>query len=92
MSFANIGRPSNSLGVNFQKNDIYPQIGAKALHQNYREKEEIEYYHVPTPLTELMFKTTRSKGQLLDGFLTTVLLVRNLMVLYLLETFGCFMC
>jgi len=70
MSFANIGRPSNSLGVNFQKNDIYPQIGAKALHRNYWEKEEIEYYHVPTPLTELMFKTTRSKGQLLDGFLT----------------------
>ena len=30
-----------------------------------------QYYHVPSPLTELMFKSNFEQGQLLDAFFTT---------------------
>lgn len=70
MPFANIGQPYNSLGRTFSENTFYPQLGALAKHFNYMEVEDIDYYHVPTPMTELMFKTTLEQGQLLDALLT----------------------
>ncbi|UII74857.1 putative porin [Flagellimonas sp. HMM57] len=70
MPFANIGQPYNTLGRTFSKNSFYPQLGALAKHFNYMEVEDIAYYNVPTPMTELMFKTTLEQGQLLDALLT----------------------
>lgn len=70
LPFANIGRPSNSLGVTYKANRLYPSLGAKAVNGNYLEVDDVEYYHVPTPMTELMFKTTLEQGQLLDALLT----------------------
>ncbi|MGX1931057.1 putative porin [Flagellimonas sp. 2504JD4-2] len=69
MPFSNIGQPYNVLGRTFSKNTLYPKIGAVAKHYNYFEIEDINYYHVPTPMTELMFKTTLEQGQLLDALL-----------------------
>src|SRR5690606_33442489 len=34
------------------------------------EAEDINYYSVPTPTTDLFFKTTMEQGQLLDAFIT----------------------
>jgi hypothetical protein len=34
------------------------------------ELDDIQYYHVPTPLTELMYKTGFEQGQVLDAFFT----------------------
>ncbi|MEM7485740.1 MAG: putative porin [Bacteroidota bacterium] len=70
MPFANIGQPYNALGRTFSNNSFYPQLGAIAKHYNYMEVEDIAYYNVPTPMTELMFKTTLEQGQLLDALLT----------------------
>ncbi len=70
MPFANVGQPYNKLGVNFERRTLYPKIGAKAKHFNYAEIEDINYYNVATPMTELMFKTTFEQGQLLDALLT----------------------
>lgn len=70
MPFANIGRPYSELGRTFTGNSLYPQMGATARHSNYFEVEDIKYYNVPTPMTELMFKTTLEQGQLLDALLT----------------------
>lgn len=70
MSFSNIGQTYNKLGVDFERNDFYPHLGAKAKHYNYFEIEDIDYYHVATPMTDLMFKTTLEQGQLLDAMLT----------------------
>ena len=70
MPFSNIGKPSNALGVNLNNSSMYPSLGASALGGNYWEVEDIKYYNVPTPLTELMFKTTMEQGQLLDAMLT----------------------
>ncbi|WP_350287838.1 putative porin [uncultured Croceitalea sp.] len=70
MPFSNVGQPYNSLGVNFENNSLYPEIGATARHFGYFKEEDIIYYNVPTPLTELFFKTTLEQGQLLDAMLT----------------------
>lgn len=70
MPFANIGQPYNKLGVDLRHTSLYPKIGAAAKHFGYFEVEDVPYYDVPTPLTELFFKTTLEQGQLLDALLT----------------------
>lgn len=70
MPFSNIGQPYNRLGVDLNKTKWFPQLGARARHTNYLEAERISYYNVATPLTELFFKTTLERGQLLDAMLT----------------------
>ena len=70
MPFSNIGQPYNRLGVNLNKTEWFPQLGGSARHYNYLEVEDIDYYNVVTPLTELFFKTTLEQGQLLDALLT----------------------
>ncbi|NDV16802.1 hypothetical protein GO009_12270 [Muricauda sp. TY007] len=70
MPFANMGQPYNELGKSFSGISYYPRIGATAKHPGYFEKEDINYYNVPTPMTELMFKTTMEQGQFLDALLT----------------------
>ncbi|MEX0275740.1 MAG: putative porin [Flavobacteriaceae bacterium] len=67
MPFANLGQPYNSLGVDFKSSRLYPRIGALAKHFNYMELEDIAYYHVATPMSDLFFKTTLEQGQLLDA-------------------------
>lgn len=70
LPFSNMGRPYTSLGLNFESSFFYPKIGATARHFNYLELEAVNYYNVPTPMTEAMFKTTMTEGQLLDILLT----------------------
>ncbi|MEP2239245.1 MAG: putative porin [Maribacter sp.] len=67
MSFSNIGQAYNELGVDFERVVSYPSLGAKAKDHKYLEKEQINYYNVATPMTELFFKTTLEEGQLLDA-------------------------
>ncbi len=68
--FGNIGQTYNKLGVNFERTNLYPSLGARAKHHGYREIADMRYYNVATPMTELMFKTTMEEGQLLDALLT----------------------
>ena len=70
MPFSNIGQPYNALGVNLENTTMYPKIGARARHSGFFEEEDVYYYNVPTPMTELFFKTTLEQGQLLDALLT----------------------
>ncbi|MDC6351303.1 putative porin [Zeaxanthinibacter sp. PT1] len=70
MPFANVGQPYNALGRDFIGVERYPGMGASTKHFNYMEIDDINYYHVPTPMTELFFKTTFEQGQLLDALLT----------------------
>ena len=67
MSFSNIGQAYNELGVDFERITSYPNLGAIAKDRKYLEKEQINYYNVATPMTELFFKTTLEEGQLLDA-------------------------
>ena len=70
MPFSNLGQTYNSLTYNFENTSLMPEIGATARHFNYMEVEDISYYRVPTPLTELFFKTAFEQGQLLDALFT----------------------
>ncbi|MBQ4915776.1 putative porin [Maribacter sp. MMG018] len=70
MPLSNIGQTYNKLGVNAERATMYPQLGAMAKHFNYREVEDINYYNVATPMTDILFKTTLEEGQLLDAMLT----------------------
>ena len=51
MPFSNGGQPYNHLGLNLDRNTLYPSIGSKARHFNYMEVEDISYYNVATPMT-----------------------------------------
>jgi hypothetical protein len=68
--FSNLGQTYNTLSYNFQDTHLMPIFGARARHFNYMEIEDINYYRVPTPLTELFFKTAFEQGQLVDAFFT----------------------
>ncbi|WP_411767402.1 putative porin [Winogradskyella sp. A3E31] len=70
MPFANTGQSYNSLSLENSSNDIVPLFAARARHFNYMETDDIFYYHVPTPLTELYYKTAFEQGQTLDAFFT----------------------
>jgi len=70
LPFQNIGQTYNSLSYNFSSLELNPSFGARAKHFNFKEIDDVNYYRVPTPLTELMFKTAFEQGQLLESFFT----------------------
>ena len=70
MPFSNLGQTYNKLTYEFENTSLMPSFGARARHFNYMEVEDINYYRVPTPLTELFFKTAFEQGQLVDSFFT----------------------
>ncbi len=70
LQFSNIGQSYNTLSKDFMSTRILPSFGARAKHFNFMEIEDVNYYYVPTPLTELMYKTAFEQGQLLDAFFT----------------------
>src|SRR5690606_3974696 len=71
LPFSNVGRTYNRLTYDLiEEQHILPQFGARARHFNFMEVEDIFYYHVPTPLTELYYKTVYEQGQYLDAIFT----------------------
>jgi len=70
LPFANVGQTYNSLAYSFDDMDLLPKFAAQSHHLNYMDTDDIYYYHVPTPLTELYFKTAFVQGQQLDAFFT----------------------
>ncbi len=69
LAFANEGQSYNTLNFGLNNSNARPNFGFKAKHFNYLEVEDIKYYSVPTPLTELYFKTVMEQGQSVDAFL-----------------------
>ena len=70
LSFANVGHTYNKLSYNLFEFNNLPKVGAKAKHYHYFEKEDIGYYNVPTPFTEIFAKSTFEQGQNLDFLLS----------------------
>ena len=70
IAFANQGQTYNTLAYSFNHNSLYPKIGARAQHFNFYEVQDVNYYYVPTPTTELMYRTGMEQGQVLDGLFT----------------------
>lgn len=69
MPFANEGHTYNTLNFGLINKSVSPNFGFTAKHFNYLEVEDIKYYSVPTPFTELYYKTVMEQGQSLDAFL-----------------------
>ena len=65
----NMGEGYNKIGYNFYDEPLTPQMGARVKHFGYFEKEDVFYYEVPSPYSELFFKSTFQQGQNLDATL-----------------------
>lgn len=70
LKFNNVGQTYNTLIYNLDNEKLMPLFGARARHFNYMEIEDINYYHVPTPFTELYYKSAFEQGQQVDAFFT----------------------
>ena len=66
----NMGEGFNKLGYNFHDDKITPDFGARVKHYGYFEVEDIPYFSVPSPFTELFFKSTFDQGHHLDALVT----------------------
>jgi len=71
LGFHNQGQTFTNLGYNFTDISSFPDIGFRAKQFNFFEKEDVNYYHVPTPTTEAMYKTGLQQGQVLDILFTS---------------------
>lgn len=70
MPFPNEGQMYTTLNFGLNKFSSFPEFGFKAKHFAYQEVNDIKYYSVATPLTELYFKTVMEQGQNVDALIT----------------------
>ena len=70
LPFSNEGQTYNTLIYDFSSHHIRPHFGARARHFNYLEVDDMLYYEVPTPLSEIYYKSVFEQGQNLDAFFT----------------------
>jgi hypothetical protein len=70
LPFANEGQTYTVLDFGTKKFKSLPEIGFSGKHFNFLGVDDINYYSVATPVTELYFKTVMEQGQSLDAFIT----------------------
>jgi hypothetical protein len=70
LPFANEGQTYTTLDFGLKNFTSFPEIGYSGKHFNYLGVNDIKYYSVATPITELYFKTVMQQGQSVDAFIT----------------------
>jgi hypothetical protein len=70
LQFDNEGHVYNTLAYNLKKLGNLPDFGFRARQSAYLTVSDINYYNVPTPVTDLYYKSVMGRGQNLDAFLT----------------------
>lgn len=70
MPFANVGQTYNRLQYGLIKEKLSPDFGFHGKHFNYLEYDDVAYYHVPTPYTELYYRSVMEQGQNIDALFT----------------------
>jgi len=70
LPFANEGQTYAVLNYGFKKVTAFPEIGFSGKQFNYMRADDIKYYSVATPVTDLYFKTVMEQGQSIDAFIT----------------------
>lgn len=70
MSQHNLGAAYSNLAYDFSEIKLFPKMGASTKHQDFLDVADVNYYRVPTPTTELFFKTGIQQGQVLNSLLT----------------------
>jgi len=71
LPFANDGQTYNTLDFGIGQYQAYPVIGFGARQFAYQQAEDVNYYHVPTPASELYYRSAIQQGQTLDALFTT---------------------
>ncbi len=66
LPFSNTGVAYNNLSFD-PVNSTNPEMGAMNKLISYDKSEDVVYYDLPTPFTELMFRSVFEQGQLLDA-------------------------
>ena len=64
--FSNTGNAYNTLGFN-PKQSLFSDMGAKNKTTVYDNVDDVVYYDMPTPFTELMYRSVFEQGQILDA-------------------------
>ena len=70
LAFHNQGQTFNNLAYDFSNQNSFPIIGMNAKHFNYLSKEDVNYYKVPTPTSEILYRTGLQQGQVLETLFT----------------------
>lgn len=70
LQFPNEGQPYNVQDYGLTKYNPFPEFGFKAKHYAYLQVDDINYYNVATPFTDLFYRSVLEQGQILDAFLT----------------------
>lgn len=70
LQFLNEGQTYNTLDFGLINFSPFPEFGFLAKHFNYLEVKDVNYYNVPTPYSDLYFKSVMEQGQNLDAFAT----------------------
>jgi hypothetical protein len=70
LPFANEGQTYAVLDFGLKNFKSFPEIGFSGKHFNYLGVNDIKYYSVATPITELYFKTVMEQGQSVDAFIS----------------------
>lgn len=70
LPLSNDGQAYNTLDFGLTKFNPFPEMGFTAKHYAYMEVDDINYYHVATPYTDLMYRSVTQQGQMLDAFIT----------------------
>ena len=70
LPFSNEGQTYATLDFGLKEFKSFPEIGFSGKQFNYLKANDIKYYSVATPITELYFKTVMEQGQSVDAFVT----------------------
>lgn len=70
LQFPNEGQTYNLLDFGRVEFNPFPQFGYRAKHFAYMEVDDINYYSVATPFTDLFYRSVLEQGQMLDAFIT----------------------
>jgi hypothetical protein len=70
LGFHNQGQTFNTLAYDFSNQSRLPLMGMNAKHFNYLTTNDINYYEVPTPTSEILYRTGLQQGQVLETLFT----------------------
>ena len=70
LEFHNQGQTFNNLAYDYTNLYTLPDIGYRAKQFLYMNFDAIDYYEVPTPTSEILYRTGLQQGQVLDALFT----------------------
>ena len=70
MPFPNEGQPNTILNFGLNKFSKYPEFGYSAKHATYQQTNDVKYFSVATPFSDIYYKTVMEQGQSVETLIT----------------------